>query len=126
MNRSWILAALLAAACDVAPAEPVQQPEPIPGESPFIYPVDLWDRKVQGETTLLLHVTEVGDVDSVRVDATSGFVAFDSAAVHGAWAMRFSPARQGDRRVAAWTRVPVRFSMDTLAAKTAADTLSNE
>jgi TonB family protein len=119
MNRRWILATLLLAACGGGHREPLEQPQPIPGESPFTYPVDLWDRKVQGETMLLVHVTELGDVDSVQVHTSSGFVAFDSAASHGAWGLRFAPARQGDRRVATWTKVPVRFSLDTLAARAA-------
>jgi TonB family protein len=88
----------------------------MPNESPFEYPIDLWDRREQGETMLLVHVTETGDVDTVAVDVSSGLAAFDSAAVRGARRLRFSPARQGDRRIPAWTRVPVRFQVDTVGA----------
>jgi TonB family protein len=104
----------LALGCDT-PDEPIERPAPMPGPTPFVYPVDLWDQKVQGETVLMVHVTELGAVDSVYVERTSGFSAFDSAATLGARRMRFSAGKRADKRVAMWTKVPVRFSMDTLA-----------
>jgi TonB family protein len=94
----------------------IEPPQPIPEGSPFEYPVELWEQEAEGETMLLVHVTEVGDVDTVSVEVSSGLAAFDSAAARGAWRLRFSPARQGDRRIPAWTRVPVRFRVDTLSA----------
>jgi TonB family protein len=99
------------------PRTPVEHPQPMPAASPFEYPVALWDRRVQGETVLLVHVTAVGDVDSARVYTSSGHAELDSAAVNGAFKLRFAPARQGDRRVPMWTKVPVRFSVDSLAAR---------
>jgi outer membrane biosynthesis protein TonB len=54
------------------------------------------------------------------VYATSGFAAFDSAALAGAPELRFAPAKQGNLRVPMWTRLPVRFSLDSVAAKAAA------
>ena len=106
---------LLACACAAA-EEPVEEPVPMPGPSPFVYPLELWDMKLQGETVLMVHVTELGVVDSAFVLGSSGYQQFDSAAVRGAHLMRFSPARQGAKRVALWTKVPVRFSLDTLQA----------
>lgn len=88
----------------------------MPGASPFAYPVELWDRGIEGESMLMVHVTERGAVDSAYVLTSSGFAEFDSAAVNGAHALQFTPARRGDERIAMWTRLPVRFSMDTLAA----------
>lgn len=108
-----LLAALLAA-CQGELAAREEPPELIPDRSPFEYPVELWELQAEGETMLLVLVSERGDVDSVTVDVSSGMTAFDSAAVRGAWQLRFSPARQAERRVPAWTRVPVRFRMDTL------------
>jgi TonB family protein len=119
---TWAAALLLAgtaAACSDA-ALPVHQPEPMPGPTPFEYPISMWDERVQGETTLLVHVTAVGDVDSARVHTSSGHEALDSAAVAGAFRMRFAPARQGDRRIPMWTRLPVRFSVDSAQARTSA------
>lgn len=115
MKRSlvpWIAAAVLA--CN-GPEEPVESPTPMPGESPFEYPLDLWDQRIEGETMLMVHVTELGRVDSVYVLETGGFTEFDSAATAGARRMQFSAGRQGDRRVAMWTKVPVRFALDSAA-----------
>lgn len=112
----YILAAvIMLAACGGQVQTNEEPPALIPGSRPFEYPPgDLWERQTEGETMLLVHVTERGDVDSVTVDVSSGIDQFDSAAVRGAWQLRFSPARQADRRVPAWTRVPVRFRVDTL------------
>jgi len=108
----WLAAALVA--CN-GTEEPVENPTPMPGESPFEYPLELWDQRIEGETMLMVHVTELGRVDSVYVLETSGFGEFDSAAVAGARRLQFSAARQGDRRVAMWTKVPVRFALDSTA-----------
>ncbi|CAN5713839.1 hypothetical protein BH23GEM10_BH23GEM10_17440 [soil metagenome] len=107
--------AVLAAACAEEP-EQVQDPVPMPDPSPVEYPVTLWDRGVQGETEVLVHVDQFGDVDSALVSVTSGYPEFDSAAVAGARRLRFTPGKRGDRRVPMWTRMPVRFSQDSTAA----------
>lgn len=112
----FALAVILAAASCDAPRGPVEQPTPMPGASPFVYPVELWDLRIQGESMLMVHITELGAVDSAYVVASSGFSEFDSAAVRGARQLRFSPGKQDQRRVPMWTRLPVRFSIDTLEA----------
>jgi protein TonB len=89
---------------------PIRPPTAIPGDSlPFEYPLALWDTGIEGEVEVMVHVTEEGAVDSAFVAETSGQPALDSAAVLGAHELRFTPGRQGDRRVATWVRVPVRF-----------------
>ena len=115
MKRAVILAVLSLSACEADPQGGVEPPAPMPDASPFEYPIELWEQQAEGETMLLVHVTERGDVDSVSVDVSSGLAAFDSAAVRGARRLRFSPARQGELRIPAWTRVPVRFRVDTLS-----------
>jgi TonB family protein len=104
---------LTAPGCD-SRVEPSETPVPMPGTSPFAYPLALWDQKVEGQTMLMVHVTEHGVVDTAYVHEESGFAAFDSAALAGAKSMRFSPGRQGDRRIAMWTKLPVKFVMDTV------------
>jgi TonB family protein len=106
---------LFIAACGTAAGGDVQEPEPLPDPSPIDYPLALWDSKVQGETELMIHVNEHGNVDSVFVSKASGFAEFDSAAVSGARQLRFTPGRKGDRRVAMWTKMPVRFTQDSTA-----------
>lgn len=99
-----------------AEPEPVVEPVPMPDPTPIEYPVSLWDRGVQGETEVMVHVDQFGDVDSAMVSQSSGYPEFDSAAVTGARRLRFTPGKQGDRRVPMWTRMPVRFSQDSTAS----------
>jgi TonB family protein len=90
----------------------LEDPEIITVDSPFKYPVAMWDDGVEGETVVMVRVTEMGGVDSVYVYESSGHAAFDSAAVAGARELRFAPGRRDDRRVTTWTRVPVRFLLE--------------
>lgn len=89
--------------------DPFTQPRPLYDDSPFEYPVDLWDAGAEGEAMLMVRVSERGRVDSVFVDSTSGHAGLDSAALIGAREMRFEPARRGAEAVQAWVRLPVRF-----------------
>lgn len=108
MSRILWLALPLVAGC--FSDEPAEQPSPLSDESPFEFPVALWDQGIEGETLLMVHVTALGDVDSAYVQRSSGYMEFDSAAVAGARKLRFMPGRQGERRVDMWARLPVRFS----------------
>lgn len=107
------LALLPLASCgDDAQEAQVEEPSLLTDESPFRYPVVLWDEGVEGETILMVRVTDTGGVDSVYVLEPSGQAAFDSAAVNGARDLRFAPGRRDDRRVSMWARLPVRFYMN--------------
>jgi TonB family protein len=108
------------AACGASGSAVVEEPVPMPDPSPIEYPVALWDQNIQGETELMVRVNEHGNVDSVFVSKPSGWMAFDSAALAGARQLRFTPGRRGDRRVAMWTKMPVRFAVDSTAAPGAA------
>jgi protein TonB len=105
-------AMILAAAAACGPKGPIEAPELQAGQAPVEYPVELWDMGLEGETTLMVHVTAGGAVDSVYVHQSSGFEDFDSAAVAGGMRMRFAPARRGGERIDMWTRVPVRFQRE--------------
>jgi TonB family protein len=118
-TRGWGRAALLlllpvSAGC-TGDAEPLEQPVPAAGTNPVEYPVSMWDRGLEGEAVLLLHVNELGDVDSAYVERTSGHAEFDTAAVRGARLLQFTPGRRGEHAVATWTRLPVRFARDSTA-----------
>ncbi len=114
--RTPVLALVVAAAalggCE-RDSDPVTNPEAISVESPFHYPLQLWDAGEQGVAVLMVHVTDRGGVDSVYILEPSGHAAFDSAALKGARALKFSPGRRGDRRIAMWTKLPVRFRRDS-------------
>ena len=113
MTAGGRLAVGLGLATVVACAEPETTPATaLPGPSPFEYPLELWDRRIEGAALLLLHVSDAGVVDSAIVKETSGHAAFDSAAVQGARELQFSPARRGDRRVDSWVELPVRFNLE--------------
>jgi TonB family protein len=88
----------------------IQQPAPLYGEVPIEYPLQLWDQDREGETLLRVRVTDTGTVDSIEVLQSSGYAAFDSAAVAGARKMRFNPARRNGKRIEVWAKVPVHFS----------------
>lgn len=111
--RIWTtaIACVLVGAC--AEDVPVEEPTPLTDlGTVFEYPVELWDRGVDGQTILMVHVTDMGRVDTTYVARSSGFEAFDSAALAGVREVRFSPARRGETRVPMWVRLPVRFSHD--------------
>ena len=115
-GRGLMWSALLMAplACEQA-EEPLRQPVPMAERNPVEYPVSMWDQRVEGETVLLVHVNQLGDVDSAYVERSSGQAAFDSAALAGARQLRFTPGRRGDRHMAMWTRLPIRFALDSTA-----------
>ncbi len=102
--------ALVAAVAACAGEGEIDQPTPLYGQVPIEYPLQLWDQDMEGETLLRVRVTDTGGVDSVEVLEPSGHPAFDSAAVDGARALRFRPARRDGERIEVWAKVPVRFS----------------
>lgn len=66
----------------------------------------------EGTVILLLYILENGRVGEARVDKSSGFERLDEAAASEArsnW--RFKPGMQGDKPVAAWTRIAVTFRL---------------
>lgn len=113
-----LAAALLAAACDRGPV-PETPPRQL-SESPFQYPEELWDAQVEGQTTLRLFISDQGSVDTVRVERTSGYAAFDSAALSGSRELRFDPATRGGKAVAAWFLLPVKFELNPADSAAAA------
>jgi TonB family protein len=86
-------------------------PVAINGESPFQYPLDLYDQGVEGEVRLRLWVDSTGRVaaESTRVASSSGTPALDTAAVAGAAQLLFAPAHRDGRPVAAAFYQPVIF-----------------
>lgn len=113
----------LASLCLVAAAghacvsdELIERPSPLHAEAPFQFPVELWDQGVEGETLIAIHITALGEVDSAYVYQSSGYYAFDSAAVAGARQLRFVPGRRGEKRINMWAKLPVRFTRDGATA----------
>ena len=108
---SLVLCALLAGVMSGCSGDQeIDSPSPLSASVPIDYPLDLWDQGIEGSSMLKVRVTDMGNVDSVVVVESSGYDAFDSSAVRGARTLRFSPARQGDKRIEVWAHVPVHFS----------------
>lgn len=104
----------LAVGCAEQPQATTELPQLLSDSLPFVYPVVLWDQNIQGQTDLLLRISDAGAVDSVVIAKPSGYAEFDSAAVQGARIMKFTPGKMGERRVSMWTKLPVTFARDTL------------
>src|SRR4051812_22831760 len=78
---------------------------------PIAYPPSLYEQKVEGDVMLRLFVDSTGRLipESTRVAEPSGYPALDSAAVTGAAALRFAPAKRHGGAVATAFPQPVGF-----------------
>src|SRR5262245_13386992 len=78
-----------------APPPESEAPVALNPDVPIGYPPALFDRKVEGDVTLRLYVDSTGKLipESTRVAEPSGYRALDSAALAGAGALRFAPAK---------------------------------
>jgi TonB family protein len=114
-TAAWIVACSGPSSSDQqhrpARQEPDERPTMVNTEPPFHYPVALYARKLQGNVTLRLFVDANGKTvsDSTRVEATSGYPAFDSAAVAGAKELRFVPAKLSGEPMGMTILFPVYF-----------------
>lgn len=115
LSRTLLLVVPLGIGCS-SQDEPVELPRPLMTESPFEFPISLWDAGVEGETRLMVRVTALGEVDSAYIKDSSGYAEFDSAAIAGVGNLKFVPARRGDKRVDHWVVLPVRFMRDSASA----------
>ena len=110
MSRRVAILALASACTACGGEENIERPTALFEEVPIEYPLSLWDQGVEGRTMLSVRVTDLGRVDSVVVQESSGYPAFDSAAIAGARDLRFTPARRNGKRVSVWAEVPVHFT----------------
>jgi len=116
-----LLAALAATGCSsgdpgpdsATPANRVDTPVALDPVPPMEYPPDLYQQRVEGTVMLRLYVNEAGNVvaESTQVAESSGYPAFDSAAVAGVPRMRFAPAQRDGRPVATSFTQPVHFRL---------------
>ena len=66
---------------------------------------------VEGTTLLKIHVSDRGLVEDVLIEHSAGHQDLDFAAMEAVKKWRFEPARQGNRSVAVWVMLPVRFTL---------------
>ena len=121
--RSILLVAFILTACrgsapqsggsasQAAPPPESEAPVALNPDVPVAYPPALFDQKVEGDVTLRLFVDSTGKLvpESSRVAEPSGYPALDSAALAGAAALRFAPAKRHGVAVATAFLQPVEF-----------------
>lgn len=74
------------------------------------YPAILRDAGIGGQVMVWMLIDENGRVIDTELKEGSGHAALDRAAVDVAGIMRFSPARQDERKVRIWVSIPIRFT----------------
>lgn len=79
-------------------------PPPYPGASKRF--------REEGSVQLRVFVNESGAATTVEIFRSSGFPRLDQAAQTAVAAWRFTPAKRGDLRVAAWVIVPITFNLE--------------
>lgn len=101
----------LAKSFETGPQHPDEPPKMLNKELPFHYPSALFAKKVQGNVTLRLYIDRDGHVpaDSTQVVESSGYPAFDSAAIRGSQALQFVPAKTKGEPQAVTILFPVYF-----------------
>jgi len=75
------------------------------------YPSIAQRRRYQGTVILDVYVLEDGQVGDLRVAESSNYSLLDRAAIKAVRRWQFDPARKGDREVAMWVKVPIRFNL---------------
>ena len=110
MLRGLVVLGMLVAGFSCGGEREIEQPIPLLDEMTIDYPLSLWDQAIEGEALLRVLVTEGGSVDSVEIFRSSGYSAFDSAAVAGAIDLQFNPATQDGESIEVWVTLPVQFS----------------
>ncbi len=95
------------------PPGPVPDVPPVPlnAESPVGYPPALLAQGIEGSVLLRLFVDEKGNLvpESTRVAESSGYPAFDSAAVAAVPELRFAPALHDGSPIPTAFLQPVQF-----------------
>ena len=127
-TRVPVMGLFVATACAPAPARNVADslPQLRTEQIPFRYPLELYEKGIEGDVTLKLHVDSVGAVvaESTVVAESSGKPQLDAAAIAGAPALLFRPAMLNGRPVALTVLFPVKFRVPA-DGRTPADTHSS-
>ena len=101
-KQTAVLAPILPAQFDAAY---LQNPQPV-------YPPLSRRMGEQGDVLLSAYVTEEGRAQTVRLRKSSGFDRLDNAAMEAVSRWRFAAAKQGERLIASWVQIPVKFILE--------------
>jgi TonB family protein len=88
-----------------------EPPVAVNADIPIEYPQALYQQRIEGRVLLKLWVDSAGklDEDSTRIAESSGYPAFDSAAVASAEYLRFAPGRRNGTAVGMSFTQPIVF-----------------
>ncbi len=75
------------------------------------YPRTARKRGFHGIVVLSVFVDENGKVSNLWVSTSSGYILLDNAAVKAVKDWAFEPGMKGDKRIAMWVKVPIRFQL---------------
>lgn len=75
------------------------------------YPPMLRDAGIGGTVLVWFFIDENGRVQNTRINQSSGYDAFDQAALNVADIMEFTPAYNRDQRVPVWVALPITFAI---------------
>jgi len=75
------------------------------------YPRQLKEARIEGTVVLWIYVDQNGEVINSHVKISSGYEAMDRVAQHCAGAMKFTPAKNRDKRTSVWVAQAITFTM---------------
>ena len=77
-----------------------------------VYPQTARQQGWEGTVVLRMTIGAGGDVETVKTQTSSGFLALDESAAKSVKRWRFDPAKDGEFRIATVVDLPVRFDLD--------------
>jgi protein TonB len=82
------------------------------GENPKpVYPAEARKKGYQGEVLLRAEVLSNGRVGDVELKKSSGHEILDRSALAAVKQWKFIPAREGEKTIAVWVNIPVKFQL---------------
>jgi len=75
------------------------------------YPLRLKEARIEGTVVLWIYVDQKGEVINSFVKKSSGYEAMDRVAQHCVGAMKFTPAKNRDKRTSVWVAQAITFTI---------------
>lgn len=76
------------------------------------YPENLRKREIEGHVQLRVLIDKEGKAIQVEIDNSSGYQAFDQAAMQSVHRWQFKPAQFGNKERESWVLIPVVFQLE--------------
>lgn len=96
----------------LAPTTPAQFDAAYLNNPPPSYPPMSRRLGEQGKVLLSVYVDESGQPKDIQLQQSSGFTRLDAAAEDSVRRWRFAAAKQGEKLIASWVNVPVKFVLE--------------